>query len=121
MRNTIERENLNGDAAPVILGSLEQSANFTQYNTVFSQIVINDTGANDAQTGIQAEIRSQGLDLINEAELENANGTATLINDDDLVQTADIVQKNEVVNQIFIQNGGSLTASGTGIRASNQS
>ena len=54
----------------------------------------------------------------NEAELENENGTATLINDDDLTQSADIVQKNEVINEISIQNGGNLTASVTGIRAS---
>ena len=121
LRNTIDVDNLNGVAAAVLLGSLQQSANVTQSNTVFSQIVINDSGANDAQTGIQAEIRSQGLDLINEAEVDDANAAATIISNDALVQTADIVQKNEVVSQIFIQNGGSLTASGTGIRATIQS
>ena len=88
-----------------------------QYNTVFSQIVINDSGTNDAETGIQAEISSLGLDLRNEATLGNANGTATLINQDDLDQSADIVQNNTVTNEISITTGKSLTASGTGIRA----
>ena len=117
LRNTIDAENLNGNAALVTVGSLDQSANFTQYNTVFSQIVIDDTGGVDAATGIQAEITSRSLDLANGAALQNVNGTATLIDDDDLEQSADIVQKNAVTNDISIKTGGSLTASGTGIQA----
>ena len=117
LRNNIEVDNLNGTAAAVILGSLEQSANIAQYNAAFSQIVINDAGASDAQTGIQSEITSQGLDLINEAELHNVTATATAINHDDLVQSADIVQSNTVINDISIKTGGSLTASRTGIQA----
>ena len=118
LQNSIEARNANGNAALFTLGSLDQSANFTQYNTVFSQIIINDTGATKAETGILAEVSTRGLGLGNEAELENENGTATLINDDDLTQSADIVQKNEVINEVSIQNGANLTASVTGIRAS---
>ena len=117
LRNSIDVGNTNGNAALVTIGSLDQSADFTQYNTVFSQIIVADTGATDAQTGILAEVTTIGLGLTNAAEIENENGTATLINDDDLTQSADIVQKNEVINEIAIQNGGTLTASDTGIRA----
>ena len=117
LRNDIEVDNLNATAAAVTLGSLEQSANITQHNAVFNQIVINNAGASDAQTGIQSEIRSQGLDLINEAELDNVTATATAIYDDDLTQSADLVQNNTVTNDISIKTGGSLTASGTVIRA----
>ena len=84
MQNSIDAENVNGNAALVTIGSLDQSADFTQYNTVFSQIIISDTGATDAQTGILAEISSQRPRLDQCGEIENANGTATLINDDDL-------------------------------------
>ena len=117
LQNSIDVGNANGNAALVTIGSLDQSADFTQYNTVFSQIIVSDTGATDAQTGILAEISTIGLGSTNAAEIENENGTATLINDDDLTQSADIVQKNEVINEIAIQNGGALTASETGIRA----
>ena len=117
LQNSIDAENLNGNAALVTAGSLDQSAKSAQYNTVFSQIVIGDTGATDAETGILAEISSLGLDLRNGATLGNANGTATLINQDDLDQSADIVQNNTVTNDISITTGKSLTASGTGIRA----
>ena len=59
LQNSIDVGNANGDAALVTIGSLDESADFTQYNTVFSQIVVNDTGATNAETGILAEIRSQ--------------------------------------------------------------
>ncbi len=117
LSNSVYVENLNGMAAAVTLGSLEQSANIAQYNTVFSQIIINDAAATDAQTGIQAEVGSQNLNLVNQSEVNAINADVTSINDDDLVQSADIVQQNQVTNDISVQNGGSLTASGTGIRA----
>ena len=116
--NSIDVGNANGDAALVTIGSLDESADFTQYNTVFSQIVVNDTGATNAETGILAEIRTIGLGASNIVTIANENGTATLINDDDLTQSADIVQKNQVINEIAIQNGSALAASETGIRAS---
>src|SRR5262249_15651015 len=102
----------------VTIGSLDQSADFSQYNTVFSQIVVNDTGATNADTGILAEISTDGLGAGNSATIANENGTATLINDDDLTQSADIVQKNQAMNEMAIQNSGSLNASGIGISAS---
>ena len=117
LSNNVYVENLNGLAAAVTLGSLDQSANITQYNTVFSQIIISDAAATDAQTGIQAEVGSQNLNLVNQSEANNLNAAATSINDDDLVQSANIVQQNQVTNDISVQNGGNLTASDTGIRA----
>src|SRR4029079_16865657 len=117
LSNNVYGENLNGLAAAVALGSLAQSANINQYNAVFGQIIISDAAANGAQIGIQAEVGSQNLNLVNESEANNLNAAATSINDDDLVQSANIVQKNKVTNYISVQNGGNLTASDTGIRA----
>src|SRR6185437_8474057 len=100
LSNNVYVENLNGLAAAVTLGSLAQSANITQDNTVFSQIIINDGAATDAEIGIQAEVGSQNLNLVNQAEANNLNAAATVINDDDLVQSANIVQQNQVTNDI---------------------
>ncbi len=103
MQNVIDADNVNGNAALVTVGSLDQSANFTQYNTVFSQIVVDDAGTTDAETGILAEISSRSLNLGNEAAIENINETTTLIDDDDLDQSAHIVQNNAVTNDISIK------------------
>ena len=72
---------LNGNAALVTVGSLDQSANFTQYNTVFSQIVISDTGATDAADRYSGRDQ-QPEPRLGQCELSSktTTATATLIN-----------------------------------------
>jgi autotransporter family porin len=110
--------NANGGAAVVSVDSLTQSARVAQANTIASAISIENTGEIDPDTGIMAEIHNQSIGpLTNQVVGANVNGTAALIDQDDLTQSFDINQANTVSNNIAAVNTGKIKASDTGISA----
>ena len=117
LRNLFRVSNANGEAALVTIGSVEQSVVSRQANTISSSMVLNGAAGIDADTGIWAQITTEDLSLINQAEATNINGTATLVDNEDLTQSADIVQNNRVENTISANNAGNFNAAGIGIQA----
>ena len=117
LRNIFRVTNANGEAGLLTIGSVDQSVLSRQANTISSNVVLNGAAGIGADTGIWAQITTEDLSLINEAEATNLNGTASLDDDEDLTQSADIVQNNRVENTISASNAGNLNAAGTGIRA----
>ena len=118
LANLVAFSNANGGAAVVTLDSLAQSAALVQTNAVAGTITIENGGEIDPDTGISAEIRNLSIGpLTNQASGSNVNGTAAVINHDDLTQSIDFTQANAVTSTIAVTNGGKIRASDTGISA----
>jgi hypothetical protein len=117
LRNFVDTSSLNGDAALLTAGSLLQSADVDQSNVVSSALLADNEGEVNSATGIAAQIATQSTTLNNQATVANINGTATLFQDEGVTQSLDLTQTNNAISTILAQNGGTLTASGTGISA----
>jgi hypothetical protein len=117
LRNFVDTSNLNGDAALLTAGRLSQSADVDQSNVVSSSLLADNEGEVNSATGIAAQIATQNTTFNNQATVANINGTATLFQDEGVTQSLDLTQTNNAISTILAQNGGALTASGTGVSA----
>jgi hypothetical protein len=107
--NEVVGSNANGQAIPISLNDLLQSAAFVQSNAIDSNISITNSGALVAPAGISTSITNLAIgSLSNNALVSNANGTATAVTLFDLAQTIDLEQSNAITNATNIENGGSF-------------
>ena len=114
--NIVDLSNANGTAAAVNADSLAQSGRVDQANSIDNQIAIANAGSLDPQEGISAEIRNLSIGSFeNSISASNANGSAAIIDEEDLTQTLSLRQANAVNNSIEVANEAKIRASYTGI------
>ena len=78
LRNLFRVSNANGEAALATIGSVDQSVVSRQANTISSSMVLNGA-AGITRTRHLGPNTTEELNLINQAEATNINGTATLV------------------------------------------
>jgi hypothetical protein len=115
--NNANFSNANGTAAAVVsIDSLVQSGNVTQTNAVENQINIDNAGSIDPDEGMSAKIENLSIgSFSNSISALNVNGTAAVIDGQDLTQSMTFSQANSLSNAITAANEGKIKASGTGI------
>jgi len=118
LSNSFAVSNINGDAAIVSVGNLDQEIDLDQTNRIVNVLTIENSGNIDPETGIRATITNQDItQLFNSSATSNINGDAAVVTAGAHTQSASLDQQNVIDNDVSVSSEGDIDASGTGIEA----
>lgn len=116
--NAAGGSNLNGNGAVLTLSDLAQSFTASQANSIDNIIAIDNNGALAADRGIVTVIYNLAVGSFNnQASSQNLNGSANVVNADDVAQSASADQENAIGSDIHITNVANINAGDIGIQA----